>query len=166
MSDRLHDIASNLEICYERILRERMQDIPILNHAIRVEAVGFHEWQDKAFGILITPWFMNIVVAELDEEKPDVTASFELSLPAGRFDFLPSSEEGVGSFAMCSLSSPMFDYEDHAAAVATAHAALDALFVAEETDSEDSEPPKPAAEPKRVSRRELFTGLADAVEQA
>ena len=40
---------------YQRIAEERMQDMPFLNTALQVEAVGFRAWEEHQVGVLITP---------------------------------------------------------------------------------------------------------------
>ena len=47
---------------FERIGAEQMRDLPIYNHAIDVEAIGFHPWGPGFIGVLITPWFMNLML--------------------------------------------------------------------------------------------------------
>ncbi len=160
-------VARLLEMTYALIQRERMADVPILHPDIRVEAVGFREWQGHAVGILVTPWFMNLMRVSLEDAKaPSARAvgeSFDVALPSGSVEFLQGHEDGFGNYAMCSLSSPMFDYENHEAAIATAEAAIEAFFDAgEEPAEEQADTPAPS---KTVSRRALFTGLAEAAEQ-
>ena len=167
MQQTLETVARLLEMTYAFIQRERMADVPILHPEIHVEAVGFREWQGHAVGILVTPWFMNLMRVSLDEDAErsglQVGESFDVALPSGSVSFLQGHEDGVGNYAMCSLSSPMFDYEDHAAAVATAESAIEALFDAEEDEAvEVPEAPEPR---KTVSRRALFTGIAEAAKQ-
>ena len=100
------------------------------------------------------------------------------TFPAGRFEFLLGEEDALGRYQMCSLFSPMFDFADAEAAMATAEAVMAALFEAGETlaptDEEreleavltgkplaagtPDEPEKPAP-PKPMSRRALITGF-------
>ena len=47
---------------YQRIADERMQGMPFVNRALRVEAVDFRAWDDHQVGVLITPWFMNLIL--------------------------------------------------------------------------------------------------------
>ena len=137
-----------------------MSDVPILHPYIRVQAVGFRDWQGQALGILVTPWFMNLMLVPLEDEEPAGAPgeSFSINLPAGSFSFINGEEASFGHYAMCSLSSPMFDYADHDTAVATAESALEELFRIEE---EETPPAPPVA---RMSRRSLFTGLAETAE--
>jgi [NiFe] hydrogenase assembly HybE family chaperone len=108
---RLHaaDPAPLLEAVFRRIQAETMAGVPILNPALTVEAVGFSRWQDHWLGIVITPWFMNLVLV------PGAAASWQSvapglrlfrKFPSGDFAFLGSDEPEVGEFQSCSLFSP------------------------------------------------------------
>ena len=163
MSDRAELLSRTLEDTFRAIERERMADVPILNPAIKVQAVGFQEWEGQLLGILITPWFMNLMLLPLDESEPAAASgeSSPVDFPAGRFEFIHGEEAAIGAYQMCSLYSPVFDFEDHAAAVATAEAVLEQLF---EDDEAEAEMQPPAEPPKPVSRRALLRGLSDAEE--
>ena len=54
----MHDAATaadHLEATYRLIEKARMQDVPILNPALKVEAVGIRRWQGGGwFGALVT----------------------------------------------------------------------------------------------------------------
>jgi [NiFe] hydrogenase assembly HybE family chaperone len=66
------------------------------------------------------------------------------------FPFIGAHEEGFGAYEACSLFSPMFEFADHDAALATAQAVLGALH-----------PPASApvsGEPLAASRRALLFG--------
>jgi [NiFe] hydrogenase assembly HybE family chaperone len=82
-----------------------------------------------AVGILITPWFMNLVwftLARVDEPgRSGSSRSHALGLEC--FDFIAGHEASFGSYEACSLFSPMFEFPDQATAVATAHSVLEAL---------------------------------------
>ena len=47
---------------FERIGRESMRGLPFYNEALSVEAVGFERFGDAWLGVLITPWFMNLML--------------------------------------------------------------------------------------------------------
>ena len=61
---RLHDADPGpaLEAAFLRIEREAMDGLPLLNKALRVQAVGFERWQGQWLGALVTPWFLNLVL--------------------------------------------------------------------------------------------------------
>jgi [NiFe] hydrogenase assembly HybE family chaperone len=122
--------AARLEAHFGEVYRRAMADAPICNKALAVASVGFRPWRDKALGIVVTPWFMSIVLAPLkgsgtNAAAPGTTQS--VSLPCGKIDFLVADLEGFGRLMMCSLFSPMQDFVDQEAALATARAAVAAL---------------------------------------
>jgi [NiFe] hydrogenase assembly HybE family chaperone len=123
--------AAALVRAFEDIRRRRMHGVPILNDALEVEAVGFRPWHEHWLGIMITPWFMNVVL------MPRVRAAWQPIgeretrhhvFPGGVFEFIGACEPTLGDYQACSLFSPMFEFTDQAEARATALAALDALF--------------------------------------
>jgi [NiFe] hydrogenase assembly HybE family chaperone len=117
-----------LEQLFAEIATTRMRDVPVQNTALQVQAVGFvadPETPGVWIGILITPWFMNLV--RLAEPEHATQAGFltERNKASRRFgntlfDFIGAFEPTIGAFETCSLFSPMFEFEDHRAAVATA----------------------------------------------
>ena len=115
---------------YRRV-HEAMRDLPICNPALEIEAIGFRLYGGHALGVILTPWFMNLMICAADAEElppkaPGETACWPLT--AGRVDFVVGRLEGFGRVDSCSLFSPMDDFADHAAARAVAVAALDELF--------------------------------------
>ena len=132
------DLARGLERAFTRVQLERMQGVPVLNERLQVEAVDFHWWQEKCLGILITPWFINLML--LPEEAQTwnalkVGSKVHHRFPSGTYEFIVGDEEGIGRYQMCSLFSPVFQFEDQEAAVATARAALEALMDEENRDT-------------------------------
>ncbi len=107
-----------------------MAGVPILNPALRVEAVGFRPWQAHWLGVLVTPWFMNLLLMpRLESAHWSPVAEGEtrtLMFPAGVFEFIGGHEPAVGDYQACSLFSPMFEFADHGGALATAEAVLKA----------------------------------------
>lgn len=47
---------------YREIGERAMRDLPIYNDALGVEAVGFRWFNGTTIGIMVTPWFMNVVI--------------------------------------------------------------------------------------------------------
>ena len=134
MRPRLARRVGELEQAFVEVQRTRMAGVPVLNPRLRVQAVGFAsdaEPEDVAWGVLVTPWFMNLVRLPLAE-----TAARAL-LPAGHkawreagtrgFEFIGGEEAALGRYEACSLFSPMFEFTDHGAALATAEAVLQQL---------------------------------------
>jgi len=101
--------AAALERAFEVVRRERMHGMPMLNRALAVEAVGFRPWREHWLGILITPWFMNVVL------MPRVSAAWQAIgeretrhhvFPGGVFEFIGAREATLGDYQACSLFSP------------------------------------------------------------
>lgn len=123
-----------LESAFRHIARSRMAGVPILHPSLAVQAVGFAPAPadagpaGMALGVLITPWFMNLVQLPLDadavQELPQPGLSQALAIGDWRFDFFGGEEEGLGRYAAASLFSPMAEFVDQASAVATAREVL------------------------------------------
>lgn len=123
--------APALERRYNAILQRQMQGVPMLNPALRVQAVGFAPWGDHWLGVLVTPWFMNLVLMPRLRERWQPIGERESRhyvFPSGVFEFIGSSDVELGDYQACSLFSPMFEFATQAGATDTAAAALQALF--------------------------------------
>jgi [NiFe] hydrogenase assembly HybE family chaperone len=161
--------ASALEAAFRTILQHQMRDVPMVNPALAVEAVGFRPWNDHWLGILITPWFMNLVLMPRVADKWLPIADGESRhyiFPAGVFEFIGGRAPALGDYQACSLFSPMFEFANHGGARDTAVAALDALF--DGTNREAGEvahapavpaSPAPARTPHALSKRDFLFGL-------
>ncbi len=117
---------------YREIGDRAMRDLPIFNDGLTVEAVGFRKVDDRIVGVLVTPWFMNVVMAADDDalQPPAAPGShLRFHFPAGDIDLAVSEVASAGRIASCSLFSPMFEFEDMNSARATAEAALAALML-------------------------------------
>jgi [NiFe] hydrogenase assembly HybE family chaperone len=128
------DSIERLQAAFARIHAARMGDVPILNSRLKVEAVGTRSWNGSTLTVLVTPWFINLMLLPAaDDIRAAWTAlpigtSMMHRFPAGRFDFLIGEEDEIGRYQMCSLFSPVLEFEDHEAARLAAAAALQALF--------------------------------------
>jgi [NiFe] hydrogenase assembly HybE family chaperone len=123
-------IGEALAACYREIDATAMRDAPICNAALHVTAIGFREYQSYAVGVILTPWFLNLVVTEIGPGAAPALplGAFRLRFPAGSIEFTVTELAGFGRLASCSLFSPLFDFPDQETARATAQAALDAVF--------------------------------------
>ncbi len=139
-------IQHALEARFNAILTERMQDVPLLNPKLSVQALPFYPFNGDWVGILLTPWFMNLLLlpgAHSDWVAQAPGCKFECAFPYGSFTFTVAEEKDLGRYGLCSLFSPMFQFEDQKAAVAAGEAALQGLL---------SVPQQP------MSRRDLLRG--------
>ncbi|MEW8030413.1 MAG: [NiFe]-hydrogenase assembly chaperone HybE [Candidatus Thiodiazotropha sp.] len=131
-------LIQGLESQFRQIQQKRMHGLPLLNPALSVEAVGFCEWNGFCLGVLITPWFMNLMLLppEGDSWKAMKVGDKQLyQMPSGPYEFILCEEEEIGRYQMCSLFSPVLEFADHATAVATAESVMDALMRAEHRDT-------------------------------
>ena len=119
---------ARLEARFDRIARTRMEGVPILNRALGVAALGFEPLAGSGgdrLGVLITPWFLNLVFLPAQAEAGWATGhKLRRRLPAGEVEFIVTHDEDLGPLLMCSLFSPVFEFADMQAARDTAAAAL------------------------------------------
>ena len=130
--------ASRLEKAFRRVRRERMADVPVINDKLKVEAAGFRPWNGHTLGVLVTPWFMNLMMlpGERDDWSDLLTGTKRsFAFESGSFEFIVGEEPGVGKFMGCSMFSPMFEFENHEAAMATAGAVIEGLFDGENQET-------------------------------
>ncbi len=160
--------ARQLEENFLRIQQDRMHGLPFLNPALAVQAVGFHQYEGNVLGVLITPWFMNLMLLpEIDGwEGLRVGEKILHCFPSGQYEFTVGEENGFGQYQICSLFSPMADFADQASAVATAEAVLVALMDVQNIEKlnnyqswENPASTSPATTPS-LSRRAFLPGLA------
>lgn len=137
---------------FEEIYREHMQGIPIINPRLSVEAVGFTNFDGDSVGVLITPWFMNLVLLPGTDEfhERDQGAEAEFAFPAGRYAFTIAHDDQIGTFLTAVLFRSVTEFADQEMARDVAETVLEMLF----------EAPQPAASSgRKLSRRELFAQL-------
>jgi [NiFe] hydrogenase assembly HybE family chaperone len=160
-------IAARVHSTFELVRRERMAGLPFVNEALRVELVGLRRWRGLWLGVLVTPWFMNLLLLPGDglgsSEEPAAswptltTGEYApFAFPAGVLSFLAGREGEVGEYLSCSLFSPMFEFADHGTARQTAEACLAALF-----DAATAATPAVVADreaPRAVSKRDFLRG--------
>ncbi len=146
-------LTTGLEALFKRIHRERMTDMPMLNPALKVQAISFAPWNDKYLGVLVTPWFMNLML--LPHEGDDwadlhVGESVSHAFPSGIYDFVVGIEEDIGRYQSCSLFSPVFEFDSQETAVAVAEAVLDALW---NKDNQDD-----SGRPREQEMQDIWAG--------
>ena len=133
---------------FKHIYIEHMQDLPIVNDRVQVDAVGFREFNGHEVGVLITPWFMNLVlVPRVDEwEESTQGETCSIDFPSGPMDFTVSQDDVLGTYLTAVLFRSVTDMPDQETARAIALQVMKNLFV-------------PAKSRRSLSRRELLTGL-------
>jgi [NiFe] hydrogenase assembly HybE family chaperone len=158
-------LSARLEAYFHETHRRSMQDAPICNPALEVACVGFRAWGDRMIGVLVTPWFMSLVLATAGSRETE-----SLAFPCGAIAFRRNDLPGFEPLLMCSLFSPMQDFADRDAALATARAVLDGVFDAGLLDAAPARevfPALPAARRETPAERaEQFRPLEAAEEAA
>ena len=129
-----------LEADFREIWNSKMKDVPIVNAALHVQAVGFRGWEGRLLGVLISPWFLNMIIlpsADEDWSTLQPGAKEVIGFPSGDYEFIHNTREMVGGYKACSLFSPMADFTSQLQAVEVGRAIMAALFEAEHRDDTD-----------------------------
>ena len=134
----MNEIEQKLEAVFTDIANTRMAGLPICNEALRVQAVGFREWQEHWVGVLITPWTISLVLmpganGPLKVLGPDEKMKWEF--PSGSYEFMGLNETPLGTCQICSLISPVIDVASQEDAVSIAGQVMEALFVSDQSDA-------------------------------
>lgn len=128
-------LGEKFEEAFRELHRGKMRDVPFLNKAIQVQAIGFRPYEDEVagrstLGVLLTPWFMNLIL--VPDEKPDpapqVGTKSYVSFPSGKYEFIWSYREETGPYRACSLFSPVQEMASQLKAVEIGVEILKALF--------------------------------------
>jgi [NiFe] hydrogenase assembly HybE family chaperone len=127
---------------YRRV-EANLRDLPVYNGALQVAAVGFRPFDGGHIGVVVTPWFMNLVRLPAPGTEAPAGVKREAALPADRVDLIGAFLEGVPPFEFRPIVSPMDDFASQAQALLTAGEVMDALFTPR------AAPPAP---PLQVSR--------------
>lgn len=127
MDDRIQKLAD----VHRRIAEERLRGLPVFNERLEVEAVAFRAVEGRTLGVLISPWFLNLVLFPgPDDECEDVpvgsTGVWEF--PAGEYEFHATDLEGVGQHYTAPLFSTVADFPDQETARAVAEEVMERLF--------------------------------------
>ena len=152
------DVAvADLVQYYAGVYRERMQDLPIVNSRLDVEAVGFTEVGEHSLGVLITPWFMNLVILPGNDEWHDNPQgdTATITLPDGDYDFTVSRDDTLGVYLTAVLFRTVADFPDQTTARAIAAEILHELLTAREV------PQDPPGTPAMNRRSFLLSARPD-----
>ena len=152
MTSLLPDPSRRLAHAF-RVAAARMEGLSFVNAALEVVPIGFALWQGHWLGVMLTPWFMNLVLAPGDAALWHSLPQGEkrrYRFPAGQYEFIGARDEIAGDYQLCSLFSPVLQFEDQPTARMVAQLARDALF--DTANAEANEMPvanlSPAADPR------------------
>ena len=109
-----------------------MVGLPVLNPRLTVAATAFLPWDGHRVGVLVTPWSINLAAVSDDPEQLRLPVDVRRlwRFPSGDYEFMGGEEPECGCFQFCSLFSPVLEFADQSAAMATAEAACRGLFLA------------------------------------
>ncbi len=141
--------SQRVQRVFSRIHEEQMAGIPVLNAALKVQTLGFQEYQGRVIGILITPWLMNLVMLPGEDDDwsdLDLGKKQRHRFPSGSYRFMVNEIDGMGKCQCHSLYSPMHEFVDQDHARAAAESFLDTLMVA------PTEPPKEIVDEELLGR--------------
>jgi len=145
--------SSDLAARFSDIHTQRMQGLPFVNDNLNVETIGFREFQEFEIGVLITPWFMNLVLLPGADVAKGIAQGHKINacFPSEEIEFTAAQDEELGLYFSAVLFSTVADIPDQATARELASEVMKGLFKSN----------KPS---QVVSRRALFTtaGHSDA----
>lgn len=133
-------MAKIVEQAFDRILRENMQGVPILNSRVRVQTLGFQHYQDRVVGIVITPWLMNVILLPTEDDNwSDLALGHKQShvFPSKTCKFVVNEIDDIGFCQTHSLYSPMNEFPSHEHAERVAQDFIDALMIDASPAEED-----------------------------
>lgn len=149
-----------LEAEFTEIWHAKMRDVPMVNRNLEVRAVGFRVHEARPLGVLISPWFMNLIQLPADDEDWSALtpgAKELITFPSGVYEFTHNTRDMIGGYKACSLFSMMSDFKTQADAVEVAGAVMSALFDVENRAETDR------AEDIRATREAELAGPDDTV---
>ena len=171
----LDDPTAALEAHYRRVWETSMHDMPFVNPALAVAAIGFRQHAGDWVGAIVTPWFLNLFVLPGGGTLWTDLASGDrvrIAFPVGELEFIADYDPGssLPAFQYCPLFAPVSQFATQETAVAAAESALTALFTApvEAVEAEpvavaEAQPEWPSPEHERdavPARRAYFRRVA------
>ena len=133
---------------FQSIHEERMQGLPVVHPDLEVEAVGFKPWENHELGVLIAPWFMNLVLLPNTTQYDGLSQGHEIEFrfPSGPCDFAIHKDEILGTYLSSVLFGTVINFPGQAFAREVALEVLTNLFAL------------PAVETPKINRRDILKG--------
>jgi [NiFe] hydrogenase assembly HybE family chaperone len=160
----MYPAVDELVAAYRDIIQPRMSALPMYNAALEVEAVGFELHNGRMCGVLVTPWFMNLVL--LPGEDDDWSGlphgnTLKVAFPAGDYQFMFSNPEGIVPHLSMPLFTTVQNFTDQDTACRVAREVLQRLLrdITDPTQADPIEAELGKSGLQRpLSRRELLFG--------
>jgi [NiFe] hydrogenase assembly HybE family chaperone len=142
---------------FERIERRHMQGLPILNPRLAVEAVGMRDFNEHRVLVLITPWFMNMVLLPESDAwaESDQGSACDIEFPGEPLEFNVCHDTELGTYLTAALFRTMSDFPDQDTARAVAMEVVTKLFTAPAAADQRAG----ARKRNTLSRRSLLSGF-------
>jgi [NiFe] hydrogenase assembly HybE family chaperone len=162
----LDHACARLLDAYRAVAAGDMSALPGFNPALTLEAVGFRDWEGHGLGVLIAPWFMNLILLpgpDDDWTGIDPREGCEWKLPTELIVFHPCDLAGPGLHLTAPLFTDLSAFPDQDTARAVAREVMRQLF---EPGAEQAPADSGATRllERPVSRRGLFRFVASAGE--
>jgi [NiFe] hydrogenase assembly HybE family chaperone len=155
----MHPDVEELLATYRDKVQPKMCGLPMYNANLRTEAVGFERRDGRLSGVLLTPWFMNLLLLpnESDEWlKLPPGKTFEVDFPSGCQRCLLSAPEGIVPHLSLPLFTTVQDFPDQDSARRVAEEVLRRLYL-DAGDAETADISQGALGSRRtMSRRDLL----------
>ena len=156
------DPTALLEAHYQRVWDTSMHDMPFVNPALSVAAIGFRRHEGDWVGAVLTPWFLNLFVLPGGGTLWTDLASGDrvrIPFPVGELEFIADYDPGstLPACQYCPLFAPVSQFATQEAAVAAAEAALTALFIAPAVEATTAPSPEalPASQSAETGRDDV-----------
>lgn len=157
---RADDPSTFLAAHFEQVWQTQMHDLPFVNPALQVEAIGFVRYSGDWLGVVVTPWFLNLFLlnggGSLWGDIPAGQRRY-LELPCGALQFIADDDPVIGPYQYCPLIAPVTGIAGMGQA---RQAALDALRTAFAIPAKPVEPPPAPAAEAEPARRGFLRRLA------
>ena len=130
-------IVESLVERFDYIGKERIQGLPIYNDKLFVEAVDFQACAGGQIGVLITPWFVNVMLFPDDDKSwqfKELGEKVKFNLPTGEHEFSVGEEDVIGRYLFRSVVSPTHCYKSQSPAQSAARKALSQLMTPVENE--------------------------------
>lgn len=127
----MEECISKLVSRFKQIGDEHIRELPIYHRPLQVEAVDFQPWAPGWIGVLITPWFMNVMLLPRDRDQwlsLAVGQKHMQKLPSGEQEFIVGGDVELGSYLFQSVASPMMKFPSQKDARQAAQATLQRLM--------------------------------------
>ncbi len=145
---------------FREIGETAMRDLPLYNPELEVEALGFQALDDQWVGVLITPWFMNLVRLPTQSAPMDMAQigrKVKSALPCGERELMQGGDEVIGAYQSLSLHSPMFAFKTQGKAREEGERQLQELVNRSDNAAQEYDG-RLRAEPIKISRRAFLRG--------